>query len=162
VVDVPLIPPPALALGAALAQRALAGPSPSPTRSRAAVTAVVSMTSVALAGAAGRTFRRRGTTLEPMHPDKATVLVTTGSNAISRNPMYVGLTGLLVAHALWHRSWTAVAPVAAFVTVIDRLQIEAEESALLARFGSEYEVYRAATPRWLGARSLGFRRKPSS
>jgi len=70
--------------------------------------------------------------------------------------MYVGLTGLLVAHAIWRGSWATLAPVAGFVVLIDRLQIEAEESALLEKFGAEYEAYRAASPRWLDRRSLHF------
>jgi protein-S-isoprenylcysteine O-methyltransferase Ste14 len=113
-----------------------------------------------MAAAAGRQFRRSGTTFDTIHPNKAAVLVTAGSNTVSRNPMYVGLTGLLLAHAVFRGSWGAVAPVAAFVAVIDRMQIPAEESALLAKFGPTYEAYRAATPRWLDARSLRLR-KPS-
>jgi protein-S-isoprenylcysteine O-methyltransferase Ste14 len=96
--------------------------------------------------------------LVPVHPEQASVLVTTGANALSRNPMYVGLTGLLVANAVRLGAKTALLPVAAFTVVIDRLQIAAEESALLAKFGADYEAYRAAVPRWLGARS--FARRP--
>ena len=68
--------------------------------------------------------------------------------------MYVGLAGLLVANAIWRGSWVALLPVAGFVVLIDRLQIEAEESALLAKFGTEFESYRAASPRWVGLRAL--------
>jgi protein-S-isoprenylcysteine O-methyltransferase Ste14 len=106
-----------------------------------------------LAGASARQFRRRGTTLEPFDPTRAAVLVTTGVNAVSRNPMYVGLAGLLVANALRRGAWTALFPVAAFTIVVDRLQVAAEEPALLANFGAEYEEYRASVPRWLDRRS---------
>ena len=153
----PLVPPPALAVGAGLSQRLLAGPSPAPTPARAAATAAVSVASIALAGAASREFRRLGTTVKPFHPEQASVLVTRGSNTISRNPMYVGMAGLLVAHAVWRRSWVSLLPVAAFLGIIDRVQIAAEESALLETFGPEYEAYCATTPRWLDARSLGLR-----
>jgi protein-S-isoprenylcysteine O-methyltransferase Ste14 len=115
----------------------------------------VSLASTSIAGAAARQFQRSGTTLEPVHPDRASVLVTTGANSISRNPMYVGLTGMLVANAIRRGSWVALVPVAGFVALIDRQQIEAEESALLEKFGADYQAYRAATPRWLGRRSLG-------
>ena len=108
----------------------------------------------ALAAAAARQFRREGTTLDPVDPARASVLVTTGPNAVSRNPMYVGLAGLLVANAVRRGSWTALLPLAAFTLVIDRMQIAAEEAALLARFGADYEAYRVAVPRWLGRRSL--------
>jgi protein-S-isoprenylcysteine O-methyltransferase Ste14 len=68
--------------------------------------------------------------------------------------MYVGLAGLLVANTLRLGSWKALLPVAGFTLVIDRLQIAAEESALLANFGADYEAYRLAVPRWLGRRSV--------
>ena len=153
-----LVPPPVLAVGAAVAQRRLAGPRPPVTATRSLATAAVALASVAMAGTASREFRRRGTTFQPVHPDQASVLVTTGGNSMSRNPMYVGLTGLLVAHAIGHGSWRALLPAAAFVALIDRVQIEAEESALVEKFGAEYEAYRAPTPRWLGLRSLGLGR----
>ena len=44
-----------------------------------------------LAAAAARELRGQGTTLDPFDPTRASVLVTTGANAVSRNPMYVGL-----------------------------------------------------------------------
>ena len=76
--------------------------------------------------------------------------------------MYVGMAGLLAAHALWRRSWTALIPVAVFVALIDRLQIQAEESALAVTFGAEYEAYRAASPRWLDRRSFSMLITPQS
>jgi protein-S-isoprenylcysteine O-methyltransferase Ste14 len=105
-----------------------------------------------MATASARQFRDRGTTLEPFDPSHATVLVTTGANAISRNPMYVGLSGLLLANAIRRGSWAALLPAGGFVLVMDRVQITAEERALLANFGSDYEAYRATVPRWLGLR----------
>lgn len=93
--------------------------------------------------------------MEPFHPDRASVLVTEGANSVSRNPMYVGMAGLLVANAIWRSSWVALAPVVGFVAFMDRVQIEAEESALLKKFGAEYEAYRKASPRWIGRRSVG-------
>jgi len=109
-----------------------------------------------MAGTAASRFRRGGTTLEPFHPDRASVLVTSGANTISRNPMYVGMAGLLVAHAAWRGSWAALLPLAGFVVFIDRVQIQAEEAALLEKFGAEYVAYRAMSPRWIDRRSLDF------
>jgi len=68
--------------------------------------------------------------------------------------MYVGLAGLLVANAVRRGSWTALLPVAAFALVVDRIQIAPEEAALRARFGADFEAYRATVPRWLDRRSL--------
>lgn len=107
-----------------------------------------------MAGTASHRFRASGTTVNPVHPERASVLVTSGANSVSRNPMYVGLAGLLAAHALWRGSAAAWVPVIGFVTLIDRVQIGAEETALAATFGSEYDAYRSSTPRWLGPRSF--------
>ncbi len=148
------VPPPLVAVAAAVAQRALTGPTPRPTAGRAALTAGIALASFSMAGATARLFRRSGTTVDPVHPDRASALVTTGPNSISRNPMYVGLAGLLLANAAWRGSWAGLVPVAGFVLLIDRIQVEAEESALLAKFGAEYESYRGSTPRWIGPGSL--------
>ncbi len=148
------VPPPLLALTAAVAQRALAPARPPPSAARAAASAGVALAALSLDGAAGLGFRRSGTTVNPYRPEQSSTLVTTGVNAITRNPMYVGMAGLLVAHATWRGSWTALVPVAAFVLVIDRTQVPAEEAALVASFGASYDAYRAAVPRWLDARSL--------
>lgn len=116
----------------------------------------------ALSATAARQFRRRGTTLNPVDVTGASVLVTTGPNALSRNPMYVGLAGMLVANAVRRGPWRALPPLAAFVLATDRLQIAAEESALLGRFGDDYRAYCAAVPRWLGLRSLAAAPRPGA
>lgn len=148
------VPPPVLGVAAALAQRLLSRDARPATPLRTTVAAVTGLSSAALSVAAAAQFRHWGTTVDPTHPDRASVLVTTGPNAATRNPMYVGLAGLLVAHAIRRGSWLALIPVAGFVAVIDWLQIPAEEAALSARFGAEYDAYRTAVPRWLDPRSL--------
>jgi protein-S-isoprenylcysteine O-methyltransferase Ste14 len=150
-------PPPLLALVAAVAQRGLAGGVRSRTTGRSAAAGAIATASAALATTSARRFSREGTTLEPVHPERASALVTTGANALTRNPMYVGLTGLLVANAVRLGAKRALIPAAAFAVVIDRLQIAAEESALVTKFGADYEAYRAAVPRWLGVRSFARR-----
>lgn len=146
------IPPPLLMVAAAVVQRALPGRARSPVRSVVAGGLVAA--SGALAGTTVRSFRRKGTTVEPFHPEQASALVTTGSNAVSRNPMYVGLVGLLVAHAVHRGSWSALLPVAAFVAVVDGYQVRFEERALREKFGAEYDAYCERVPRWLDGRSL--------
>jgi protein-S-isoprenylcysteine O-methyltransferase Ste14 len=107
-----------------------------------------------LAGASSRSFRREGTTVLPFHPEQTSSLVTTGANAVTRNPMYVGMAGLLLAQAAYRRSWTALAPVAAFVAAVDVYQVRFEEAALRERFGDVYDAYSQAVPRWFDRRSL--------
>ena len=151
----PRIPPPAAAVAAALVQRALSDGMRPPTKGRTVGAVTISLLSFSMAGTAASRFRQSGTTLEPFQPDRASVLVTTGANAISRNPMYVGMAGLLLAHAVWRGSWTALLPLVGFVVFIDRAQIQAEETALRAKFGAAYDAYQATTPRWIDRRSVG-------
>jgi protein-S-isoprenylcysteine O-methyltransferase Ste14 len=93
-------------------------------------------------------FARLGTTVNPMRPGRASALVTTGVFARTRNPVYLGFAGLMVAHALARRSLKALAPVGVFVWALDRRQIPAEEAALARRFGRRYTRYRRRVPRW--------------
>jgi protein-S-isoprenylcysteine O-methyltransferase Ste14 len=100
--------------------------------------------------AAVAALRRHGTTVTPERPEQATVLVNDGPFAFTRNPIYLGFAAALVAHAVLRRSPVALLPAAAFVAVIDRAQIPAEERALRERFGQRYEQYSQAVPRWIG------------
>lgn len=139
-------PPWALAGAAALLQRVLPGDRrPTPTSRLAALPLVVA--SGWLGAGALREFARAGTTFHPGHPDRARAVVSTGPNAVTRNPMYLGLAGLLAAHAVWRRSPPALLPVAAFLVVLDRGQVRAEERALTHLAG--YADYLARVPRWL-------------
>ena len=144
------LPPPVIALGAALAQRAMTRDAQPAPVFRSLVASGVAAASFALAGSAAGQFRRQGTTVDPLDPARASALVTSGANGLTRNPMYVGMAGLLVAHALRRGSWRTLLPVAAFALYIDRVQVAAEEQALAVRFGSEYDAYRRRVPRWLG------------
>ncbi|RAN79136.1 hypothetical protein B5P43_14425 [Bacillus sp. SRB_336] len=148
------IPVPPLAMAAAgMAQRFMPKGRKARRLRRVAATSLAAGSGALVLAALGA-FARHGTTLDPTDPGKASVLVTGGSNRISRNPMYVGLAGLLLAHAVDRGSWQEWLPVAGFVVAIDRYQIAREEQALSGRFGEEYLRYCARTPRWLGRRSL--------
>lgn len=77
-----------------------------------------------------------------------TALVTDGPYRYSRNPMYVGWSGLylgiaLVAGATWP---LAVFPV---VAVVVHREVRREERALERQFGEVYRRYRQAVRRYL-------------
>ena len=143
-------PPPAVLLAmAGLAQHTMTrGRSVTPS-SMAAATAVVGGSLCLLAGSAGNFLRHR-TTVDPVRVERAQHLVVDGPNRLTRNPMYLGLAGTLLAHAIARRSPSAVIPLVGFAWLIDRYQIPAEEAALEARFGQDYLDYQEAVPRWLG------------
>lgn len=109
----------------------------------------VSAASIGLIVAGASELGEAKTTLDARHPSQASALVTTGVYASTRNPLYLGLTGLLVAHALWLGSRRALVPAGAFALAIDQLQIPAEEAALTEKFGKVYRAYCAQVPRWV-------------
>lgn len=102
---------------------------------------------VGVAGLAA--FRRARTTVNPLRPDRASTLVTAGIYRHTRNPMYLALAIALLAWglALGH----AVAPfgLAAFIAWMTHFQIKAEERALVALFGEEFDRYCREVRRWL-------------
>lgn len=95
-------------------------------------------------------FWRARTTINPLRPDRASRLVTTGVYRFSRNPMYLGLTITLVGWALYLLSLPALLAPVAFVLCIHRFQVLPEERILAERFGIDYEHYRDRVPRWIG------------
>lgn len=161
-----VIPPAAFAL-AAVGQRLLARrkkqarersstekPQPAEPRRRGSggrrvLSIGVSAASIGLLVAGASQLGEAETTLDARHPSRASALVTTGVFACTRNPLYLGLTGLLVAHALWLGSRRGLVPAGAFVLAIDQLQIPAEEAALTEKFGKVYRAYCAQVPRWV-------------
>ena len=97
-------------------------------------------------------FRRAQTTVNPLKPHMASSLVMEGIYGISRNPMYLGLTLLLIAWALWLGSLSPWIVVVLFPIIITGLQIIPEEHALAKLFGESYLDYRNRVARWIGRR----------
>lgn len=149
----PVVPPPVYLVAGAIAQHLLA-PGKDAGALRKAAAGAVTAGSVALLGGADLAFIRHKTTVNPLEPDKASALVDSGPFRLTRNPMYVGMAGLLTAHAIRRGGWLTPLPVAGFVAVIDRTQIPAEEQAMHANFGEAYDAYRARVPRWLSLPGL--------
>ena len=116
---------------------------------RIAVSSVLLLVAGATGVAGVRAFRRACTTVDPLRPERASVLVSGGIYGRTRNPMYVALALALLAWSVWLAHLLAPVGVAAFVLWMDRLQIPAEESALRAAFGEEFERYCARVRRWL-------------
>jgi protein-S-isoprenylcysteine O-methyltransferase Ste14 len=94
-----------------------------------------------------RAMRRAGTTVRP---DRGTDhLVTDGPFSITRNPLYLAGTMLvlgigLVSGILW---FLLLAILAAFT--VQKLAIEREERHLQARFGETYLDYAGRVRRWI-------------
>jgi protein-S-isoprenylcysteine O-methyltransferase Ste14 len=96
-----------------------------------------------------RNFSRAKTTINPVNIDAASTLVTTGIFAYTRNPMYLGMTALLLGWAIFLSGvWTFLGPLL-FVLFITRFQILPEETVLAGKFGASYDAYTQKVRRWI-------------
>ena len=89
------------------------------------------------------------TTVNPVHPDKATRLVTTGMYKITRNPMYVGLLLFLTGWAVLLGSLSPFFMLPVFMLVITTQQIIPEEKILQEKFDQQYSDYKDSVKRWI-------------
>ncbi len=147
------IPPPVVGLAAAAGMVALMVLVPGagfsfPGSRVLAVALVVVGVGIDLAGWIA--FRRMRTTINPLRPHNAVVLVTGGVYRISRNPMYLGFAVSLTGVAMWDVNVLALVFVALFCAYVTRFQIRPEERALRDLFGEEFDAYAARVGRWIG------------
>ncbi len=109
--------------------------------------AIVCALGALLSVTALRVFRKAGTSPIPIKP--TTALVFDGPYRVTRNPMYLSLTLVTLAIALWlNMAWIAVALIVV-VFLIDRAVIAREERYLEQKFGEPYIAYKARVRRWL-------------
>jgi protein-S-isoprenylcysteine O-methyltransferase Ste14 len=97
--------------------------------------------------AADRQFARHQTTVKPFEHSSA--LITAFPFSFSRNPMYLGITSMLLGVALLLGTVSPLLPTAAFAVLMDLRFVRVEERMLAERFGDEWEQYCARVRRWL-------------
>ena len=146
------VPPLALFLGSALLVLALAALQVASFRAMyvwrtAGVLLIAAGVLVAVLGVLE--FRRAGTTVNPMSPERASNVVTSGVYRWSRNPMYLGMASVLAGLALAVGSATGLLVTAGFCAYLSRFQIAPEERRLLEVFGEPYARYLRQVRRWL-------------
>jgi protein-S-isoprenylcysteine O-methyltransferase Ste14 len=94
-----------------------------------------------------RQFQTRGTTIKPFQD--ATVLISDGFFAVSRNPMYLGMVIVVAGVAALLGSLSPFIVATAFALVLDRRFIRPEEKSLEQSFGNAFRQYRKRVRRWL-------------
>jgi protein-S-isoprenylcysteine O-methyltransferase Ste14 len=92
-------------------------------------------------------FKRAGTGIVPF--SAATALVARGPYRFTRNPMYLGMAGMLLGTAIWLGSLTPWLVLLAFMRIISERFIAPEEALLERTFGRAYLEYKSAVRRWL-------------
>lgn len=94
-------------------------------------------------------FRRAGTTVNPLQPAAASQLVVSGIYRRTRNPMYLGMLLVLLGWGVFLANAIAFLAAAAFIPLMNRLQIGPEERILAATFGPAFTAYQSTVRRWL-------------
>lgn len=102
---------------------------------------------IALLGVAS--FRRAKTTTNPLKPQTASALVSSGMYRYSRNPMYVGFLLFLLAWLVYLSNPVAAVLIPGYVVYMNRFQIIPEERFLESLFGQAYADYRNQVRRWI-------------
>ena len=96
---------------------------------------------------ADRKFLNHNTTVKPF--ERSSALVRSFPFSVSRNPMYVGITAMLLGVAMLMGTASPLVPVLVFPILMDRLFVRAEEAMLAEAFGADWEEYRASVRRWI-------------
>jgi len=93
-------------------------------------------------------FFRVRTSINPLQPEKANKLLTTGLYQWTRNPMYLGLLLVLLGWAIVLGSISPFIALPIFTVVLTIQQIIPEERVLEYKFGKSYREYRQSVRRW--------------
>ena len=72
-----------------------------------------------------------------------------GPYKFTRNPMYLGMAGILLGAAVYMGSITPFVVIPAFMALITERFIVPEEAKLEAAFGGQYLEYKKRVRRWL-------------
>jgi protein-S-isoprenylcysteine O-methyltransferase Ste14 len=94
------------------------------------------------------TLRRAGTDIDPISETNAR-LVTGGPYALTRNPMYLGLSIAALGLAIWVGAWPMLAAPALTFVVAARVHTPFEETKMRRQFGADYDAYAARVRRWI-------------
>jgi protein-S-isoprenylcysteine O-methyltransferase Ste14 len=76
-------------------------------------------------------------------------LVTTGFFAVTRNPMYLGLTIFCIGAALWFGRPLMFAAAPLVFAIADNVFIPYEEAKMRRQFGDAYDAYCRRVRRWI-------------
>lgn len=103
--------------------------------------------SVVLIASSGRLFKKAGTPFRPTSP--ATTIVKSGPYRFSRNPMYLGMAGILAGLGVLFGSYCFGVALVVFLVAINFGVVHPEERYLESLHGEEYRRYKQEVRRWL-------------
>jgi protein-S-isoprenylcysteine O-methyltransferase Ste14 len=94
----------------------------------------------------------------PAPIDAPRLLVVKGLYRFTRNPMYVGVSAMILGQAIYYGSFSVVVYLLAIVLAFNLFVRFYEEPTLRRPFGEQYDDYCRRVPRWLfhtSSRDLG-------
>ena len=94
-------------------------------------------------------FKRQKTTVNPISIEKASSLVVSGVFKYSRNPMYLGMSFVLLGLAFKFNLIGGLLFTSIFMSFITIFQIKPEEVAMEKLFDQEWKDYTKNVRRWL-------------
>jgi len=145
-----LVPPPLLliAIGAlSIAAQLMVFGSFNISTSGVALGVLVILASALIEISCWRSFKAADTPFRPVSP--ATAIVNSGLYRVSRNPMYVGMAGLLAGVGIMLGSYVFIAAVVIFIVIVHFGVVMSEERYLEALHGEAYRRYKQSVRRWL-------------
>lgn len=145
-----VVPPPILLMGliaACVGAQAVWFGGFAFSTARSALGILILLASIALVASCVRLFGRAGTPFRPTSPTAA--IVRDGPYRVSRNPMYLGMAGLLAGLGVLLGSPCFGAAVAAFLVVVHFGVVLREERYLESVQGEAYRQYKRQVRRWL-------------
>ena len=95
-----------------------------------------------------RVFKQLETTINPMQPSQASRLAIIGPFKYTRNPMYLGMSIMLLGFGLIFGAKLTLCLVILFILYITFFQIIPEERAMKEKFNA-WEDYCSKVSRWL-------------
>ena len=116
---------------------------------RSVLSSIIFVTGILLICAALVSFYRFRTSIDPVNPDKASVIVTSGVYSVTRNPMYLAMLLILTAQVVYLWQPAGVLMLILYVAYITRFQIIPEERMLEIKFGNEFQNYQNKVRRWI-------------
>ena len=146
-----IAPPLILYLGALMMGFIMHTISPQPIFASPAIGKLLGLLLLLLSGCFARwafvAMRQAGTTADPRKP--STALAMNGPFRLSRNPIYLAMTGLYLGITFLGNTWWFAILLAPLLLIMHFGVILREEHYLAKQFGATYLEYKSTVRRWL-------------
>ena len=110
---------------------------------------IIIFTGLVIIFIAARQFKAANTTINPIKPENASVLVSKGIFSYSRNPMYLGMLLIIIGFSIIHNFLAIIVIMPIWIIYMTYFQIIPEEEAMEIVFEEDFVNYCKKTRRWI-------------